>query len=96
MDEQKQDDKVEPIYNCYKTIQDIALNTSREQWKIETSGDRGSGRSMLTAWHDDDDDEKGGGRVPGRSVKVAWNDIYIYIYIYTYLTFLDSLSLSAE
>ena len=59
MDEQKQDDQLEPI-NSSVPIQDIALKTSREQWTIETGGERGWGRSMLTAWHDDDDDDDDG------------------------------------
>ena len=36
-------------------IQDIALKTSWEWWMIETSGERGSGRSVQAAWHDDDE-----------------------------------------
>ena len=38
-------------------IQDVALNTFRERWTIETGGERGSRRSVLAA-HDDDDDER--------------------------------------
>ena len=53
MDEQRQDDQPEPIYNSSVSIQDIDLKTSREQWTIETGGKRGSGRSVLTARHDD-------------------------------------------
>ena len=56
MDEQRQDDQLEPIYNSSVAIQDIALKTSREQWMIETGGERGSGRSVLAVQHDDDDD----------------------------------------
>ena len=37
-------------------IQDVVLETYRERWTIETGGKRGSGRSVLAAWHDDDDD----------------------------------------
>ena len=29
-----------------------------KQWTIETGGERGSGRSMLAEWHNDDDDLK--------------------------------------
>ena len=54
MDEQRQDNQLEPIYNSSVPIQDIALKTSREQWIIEMGGERGSGRSMLAARHDDD------------------------------------------
>ena len=55
MDEQRQDNQLEPIYYSSVPIQDIALKTSRERWTIETGGERWSGRSVLTARHDDDD-----------------------------------------
>ena len=67
MDEQRQDDQQEPIYDSSVPMQDIALKTSQERWTIETNGENGSGRSVLAARHDDDDDD---------------DDIYIYIYIY--------------
>ena len=35
MDEQRQDDQLEPMYNDSEAIQDIALKTSWEQWTIE-------------------------------------------------------------
>ena len=57
MDEQKQDDQLEPIYNSSVPIQDVALKTYRVQWTIEMGGVRGSGRSVLAARHDDDDDD---------------------------------------
>ena len=47
MDEQRQDDRLEPIYNSSVPIQDIALKISRERWTIEMGGERGSGRSVL-------------------------------------------------
>ena len=49
MDEQRQDDQLEPIYNKSVSIQDVALKTSRERWTIETDGKRGSGRSVQAA-----------------------------------------------
>ena len=52
MDEQRQDDQLEPIY---VSIQDITLKTCREQWTIDMGGGKGSGRSVLAARHDDDD-----------------------------------------
>ena len=55
MDEQRQDDQLEPIYNNSMQIQDVALKTYQERWTIETRGGRWSGRSMLAVWHDDDD-----------------------------------------
>ena len=39
VDEQRQDDQLEPIYNSSVSIQDA---------------ERGSGRSVLAVWHDDD------------------------------------------
>ena len=57
MDEQKQDDQLEPIYNSSAPIQDVDLKTCRERWTIETGGRRGPVRSELAAWHDDDDDD---------------------------------------
>ena len=50
MDEQRQDDQLEPIYNSSVSIQDIVRLTPRERWMIKTGGERGSERSVLTAW----------------------------------------------
>ena len=55
MDEQRQDEQLEPMYNSSVPIQDIALVTSREQWMVEIGGERGSEKSMQAARHDDDD-----------------------------------------
>ena len=55
-DEQRQDDQLEPIFNSSVPIQDVALETNREQWMTETGGERESGRSMQAGRHDDDDD----------------------------------------
>ena len=55
MDEQRQDGQLEAIYNSSEPIEDIALKTSRKQWTIETGGERGLGRSMMAAQHDDDE-----------------------------------------
>ena len=35
MDEQRQDDQLEPIYNSSMPIQDNALNTTWERWMIQ-------------------------------------------------------------
>ena len=56
MDEQRQDDQLEPIYNSSEPIQDVALKTYRERWMIEMGGKAGSGRSVLVACHEDDDE----------------------------------------
>ena len=43
------------IYSSYVRIRDVALKTRQKRWMIGRSGERGSGISMLAAWHDDDD-----------------------------------------
>ena len=53
MDEQRQDDQREPIYNNAVPIQEVALKTYRERWMIEAGGGRESGRSVLVVRHDD-------------------------------------------
>ena len=55
MDEQRQDDQRETIYNSSVPLQDIALKTSRERWTIDMGGKRGLGRSVLAERHDDDE-----------------------------------------
>ena len=55
MNEQRQNDQLEPTYNSSVPIQDVALNTYRKRWTIEKGGVRESGRSALVARHDDDD-----------------------------------------
>ena len=55
MDEQRQDDQLEPTYNSYVPIQDVALKTCQKQWTIEEGVGEGSGVSVLIVRHDDDD-----------------------------------------
>ena len=55
MDEQRQNDQLESIYNSSVPIQDTALKTSREWWTTQSSGERGSGISMLAERHGDVD-----------------------------------------
>ncbi len=43
MDEQKQDDQLEPIYNSSVPIQDVALKIYRERWTIERVARKGQG-----------------------------------------------------
>ena len=83
MDEQRQDDQLEPIYNSSVPIQDVALKTSRERWTTETGGERGSGRSVLAARHDDDDDDD----IlqiftPKLNSRTHQQTVYVTIYIY--------------
>ena len=52
MDEQRLAEQLEPIYNIFVSIQDVALKTYRERWTIGTGGERVSGRSVLVARHD--------------------------------------------
>ena len=54
MDEQRQDDQLEPTYNSSVPIRDVTLRTCRKRWTIEKGGGRGSGISVLMARHDDD------------------------------------------
>ena len=53
MDEQKQDDQLEPTYISSVPIRYLA----QDLWTIEKGGKKGSGISVLMAWHDDDDDD---------------------------------------
>ena len=57
MDHQKQDDQIEPTYNGYVPIQDVALKTYQKRWTTEKGGRGGSERPLLVAWNVDDDDE---------------------------------------
>ena len=54
---QKQDDQLELTYSNYVRTQAVTLKTCRRRWVIGRSGERGSGISVLTARHDDDDDD---------------------------------------
>ena len=55
MDEQRQDDQLEPTYSSSLPIQDVAMKTYRKQWTIERSGERGQGVSVPMVRRDDDD-----------------------------------------
>ena len=46
------DDQLELISSSSVLIQDVAWKTCWERWMIETSGERGSWKSMLAARHD--------------------------------------------
>ena len=58
MDEQRQNDQLEPTYNSTVPILDVALKTSWKQWTIEKVDGKGSGISVLLVRHDDDDDDE--------------------------------------
>ena len=58
MDTQVYDNQQEFIYNSSVQTQDVGWKTCCKQWMIETIGERGSGKSMLAAQHNDDDDWK--------------------------------------
>ena len=51
------DNQLEHIYNSSVRIQDVAWKTCREQLTKGTGGERGPGKSVLVARHDDDDDD---------------------------------------
>ena len=52
----KQDDQLEHTYSRFVRIRDVAMKTWQKRWTIGRSGQRGTGISVLAAWHDDDDD----------------------------------------
>ena len=70
MGEQRQDEELEPIYNISVPIYDVALKTHRERWTIETGSERGSGKSVLGAQHEDYDDEIS---------EIMLDDIYLWL-----------------
>ena len=49
------DNQLELIYNSYVWTEDVVKKTCRKRWMIETNGERESGKSVLGAQHDDDD-----------------------------------------
>ena len=57
MDEQRQDDQLEPTYSSSVPIWDVVLKTCRKQWTTEKGGEIGSRISVLIARRDDDDDD---------------------------------------
>ena len=54
MDEQRQDDQLEPTYNSSVAIQDVALKTYRKRWTTENGDGSESVRAAMVTWHDDD------------------------------------------
>ena len=52
---QKQDDQHEHTFSNYVRIRDVVQKTCQRRWTIGKSGERGSGISVLPAWHDDDE-----------------------------------------
>ena len=57
MDEQRQNNQLEPTYSSSVLIWDVVLKTCWKQWTIGRGGERGSGISMLMVRHNDDDDD---------------------------------------
>ena len=57
MDEQRQDDQLEPTYSSSVLIRDVILKTCRKQWTIGRVDKRRSGISVLMARRDDVDDD---------------------------------------
>ena len=55
MDEQRQDDKLEPTYKSSVPIQDVVLKTYWKRWTTEKGGE--SGRFALVVPDDGDDDD---------------------------------------
>ena len=56
MDEQRQDDQLQPIYNSSVPIRGCNTKDLPEAMDDREGGKRESGIPVLMAWHDDDDD----------------------------------------
>ena len=74
----RQDNQHEHIFSSYVRIRDVVLKTCLGRWTIGRSGERGSGISVLPAWHDDDD-------IFTYICIHTHTHIYIYIYICIYV-----------
>ena len=74
---QKQDDQHEHTFSNYVRIRDIVQITCQRRWTIGKSGERGSGISVLPAWHDDD-------VIYTQTHTYTHTHTYIYIYIYSH------------
>ena len=48
MDEQNQDNQLDPTYNIFVLIHDVALNNYKERWRMVA----GEGRGVQCWWHD--------------------------------------------
>ena len=57
IDEQVLNDQLKLIYRSIVPTLAVALRTCWKRWTIETSGEVESGKSVLEAQHDDDDDD---------------------------------------
>ena len=75
LDNQKQDNQLEPSYNSSVPIQDVGSKTYRKRGTIEKGSGRGSGRSVLAVWHDDDDDDDDGDLHIVFKSKIIWTRI---------------------
>ena len=53
IDEQGQDNKLEPTYSTSVPIRNVVLKTCRKQWTIEKSGEKGPGISEPMARYED-------------------------------------------
>ena len=82
MDEQRHDGPVESILNSSVPILDVALETSREQWTIETGGERGSGWYVLVVQQDDDEYITNDKKLT--IITTVANIHYYYYYCYCY------------
>ena len=69
IDKQWSNDQLETIYDSSVPIQEVHW----KQWTIGTGAERGSGRSMLAAQHDDDD------------IIYIYTCVCVCVYIYIYI-----------
>ena len=75
---QKQDDQLELTYSNYVRTKDVTLKTCQRRWMIGRSGERGSGISLLAAWHDDESCYRVSKRPPPK--KTAMSDQKPFIF----------------
>ena len=59
MDEQRQEDQLEPTNSSSVSIRDVSQRTYRKQWTLERGCESGSEISLLMVRHDDDDEMVG-------------------------------------
>ena len=66
-------------------IQEATWRIYQEQWTIETGGEIGSGKSMLSVWHDDDDDDV-------YIYILMWVHVYVWRYSWINILFKNTFS----
>ena len=89
MDEQKQDNQLEPTYSSSVPIRYVATKTCRKQWIIEKGGKKESGISVRVARREDETFAK---RICPKRNEIAWMEWELTFYnhalqqVYHYIT----------